>query len=62
MMKKKLNKKGFTLVELLATVVILLAVSTVAITSISASLDRQNQKKDLAVKEMIVGLGTLYLE
>lgn len=61
-MKKRLNNKGFTLVELLATVVILLAISTVAITSISASIDRQNQKKDEATKKIIVSYGRLYLE
>lgn len=61
-MKRGLNNKGFTLVELLATVVILLAISTVAITSISASIDRQNQKKDDATKELIVSYGRLYLE
>ncbi len=61
-MKKRLNKKGFTLVELLATVVILLSISTVAITSISASIDRQNAKKDEATKEILIGYGTLYLE
>ena len=61
-MKKGLNNKGFTLVELLATVVILLAISTVAITSISASIDRQNEKKDAATRELIVSYGKLYLE
>ena len=61
-MKKRLNNKGFTLVELLATVVILLAISTVAITSISASMDRQNAKKDEATKKIIISYGRLYLE
>ena len=35
---KKLNKKGFTLVELLAVVVILLAISVIAVSSISAAI------------------------
>lgn len=61
-MKKRLNNKGFTLVELLATVVILLAISTVAITSISASMDRQNAKKDEATKKIIISYGRVYLE
>jgi prepilin-type N-terminal cleavage/methylation domain-containing protein len=61
-MKKGLNNKGFTLVELLAVVVILLLLSTVAITSIGASLERQNQKKDAATKEIIISYGRLYLE
>ena len=61
-MKKKLNNKGFTLVELLATVVILLAISTIAVTSISAAMDRQNEKKDKEMLNMIISYGRLYIE
>ena len=49
----KLNKKGFTLVELLAVVVILLAISVMAISSISAAIERnkvsQNEKKQAVI-------------
>ena len=61
-MRTKLNNKGFTLVELLATVVILLAISTVAVASISASIDRQNEKKDKATEDLIISYGRLYIE
>lgn len=61
-MKKELNNKGFTLVELLATVVILLAISTIAVTSISAAMDRQNEKKDKEMLNMIISYGRNYLE
>ena len=61
-MKKMLNNKGFTLVELLATVVILLAISTIAVTSISAAMDRQNEKKDKEMLNMIISYGRLYIE
>ena len=61
-MKKKLNNKGFTLVELLATVVILLAISTIAVTSISAAMDRQNEKKDQEMLNLIISYGRLYIE
>ena len=44
MIKKKNNKKGFTLVELLAVIVILLAISVVAIPSISAGMERSKAK------------------
>ena len=38
---KGLNNKGFTLVELLAVIVILLSISVVSITNVSASLKRR---------------------
>ena len=40
----KLNKKGFTLIDLLAVVVILLAISVMAISSISAAIERNKVK------------------
>ena len=43
---KLLNNKGFTLVELLAVVTILVAFSLVAITNTSASLKRNTSQKD----------------
>ena len=44
MKKKKNNKKGFTLVELLAVIVILLAISVIAIPSISAGIERRAER------------------
>lgn len=58
----KLNKKGFTLVELLAVVVILLAISVVAISSISAAIERNKAKQNDAKKEVIISYAKLYYD
>ena len=47
-MKNKLNNKGFTLVELLAVLVILVAIMSIAIPSISSSLERTKDKQNKA--------------
>lgn len=51
-MKKK--KNGFTLVELLAVLAILIALLLVAIPSITSSLSRSEQKELDAKKELII--------
>ena len=58
----ELNKKGFTLVEMLAVVVILLAISVIAVSSISASIERNKAKQNAAKKEVIVSYGKLYYQ
>lgn len=60
--KKKNKNKGFTLVELLAVVVILLAVSVMAISSISAAIERNKEKQNDAKKAVIVSYAKLYYE
>ena len=60
--KKKNKNKGFTLVELLAVVVILLAISIMAISSISAAIERNKAKQNEAKKEVIVSYAKLYYE
>ena len=40
-----LNNKGFTLVELLAVIVILVGISLTAVMGISASLERRDEKE-----------------
>lgn len=45
-MNKRLNQKGFTLVELLAVLVILVAIMGIAIPTISSSLERTKTKQN----------------
>ena len=59
---KRMNKKGFTLSELLAVVVIMLAISVMAISSISAAIERNKAKQDNAKIEVIVSTAKLYYE
>lgn len=58
----KINKKGFTLIELLAVVVILLSISVVAISSISAAIERNKNKQNEAKLEVIVSYAKLYYQ
>ena len=61
-MKKRMNRKGFTLVELLAVVVILLAISVIAVTSISAAIERANVKRDDASKKALYTVARTYFD
>ena len=56
----KLNKKGFTLVELLAVVVIMLAISVMAVSSISASVERNKKKQNAAKIKVIESYAEVY--
>ena len=58
---KKLNNKGFTLVELLAVLVILIAIMSIAIPSISSSLERSKDKQDNAKKKLLASAAELYV-
>ena len=55
-----MNKKGFTLVELLAVIVILLAISVVAIPSISAGIERTKKKTDLDKIKVLSSYAEIY--
>lgn len=59
---KKLNKKGFTLVELLAVVVILLAISVIAVSSISAAIERNKNKQNEAKIEILESYAKIYYD
>ena len=58
----KLNKKGFTLVELLAVVVILLAISVIAVSSISAAIERNKEKQNDAKIRVIESYAEAYYD
>ena len=57
-----MRKNAFTLIELLAVVVILLAISVVAISSITSAIERNKVKQDNAKIEMIISYAKLYYE
>ena len=57
----KLNNKGFTLVELLAVIVILLAISMIAIPNITASLEKNKNRLSDSQKKIIVSSVELFI-
>ena len=59
---KKLNKKGFTLVELLVVIVILVVIMSIAIPSITSSLERSKQKEYDAKVKLIISAAELYFD
>lgn len=59
---KKLNKKGFTLVELLVVIVILVVIMSIAIPSITSSLERSKQKEYDAKVKLIISAAELYAD
>ena len=59
-MDRKLNNKGFTLVELLAVMVILVSVSMVAVGGISASLERRDIWECEEQQELAVNASKIY--
>ena len=58
---KKLDNKGFTLVELLAVLVILIAIMSIAIPSISSSLERSKTKQDEGKKKILESAAELFV-
>lgn len=61
MKKRKKNNKGFTLVELLVVIVILIAIVSIAIPSITSSMERSKEKLNEGKKEAIGTAAELYL-
>ena len=55
-----MNNKGFTLVELLAVLVILLTISLVAVGGISASLERRDVKECEEQRELAISAAKIY--
>ena len=58
---KKLNNKGFTLVEVLAVLVILVVIMSIAIPNISSSVERSKSKQDDARKKILISAAELYV-
>ena len=59
---KVINNKGVTLIELLAVVVILLAISVIAVSSISSAIERNKAKQNATKMEVIISHARLYYE
>ena len=58
----KLNKKGFTLVELLVVLVILVVIMSIAIPSVTSSLERSKEKQKKAKIELIESAAEIYFD
>lgn len=59
-MKVCINSKGFTLVELLAVMVILISISLVAVVGITSSLERSEKKECEHQKELVINAAKIY--
>lgn len=55
-----MNNKGFTLVELLSVMVILVSISLIAVGGISASLEKRDVRECVENKELAVGVAKIY--
>lgn len=60
-MEKRLNRKGFTLIEVLAVLVILSAIMGIAIPSITSSLERNKEKQNENKKKMLESFAEIYV-
>lgn len=61
MKRNNLNNRGFTLVELLVVIVILIAIVSLAIPSITSSMERSKEKINKGKKEILGSAAELYL-
>ena len=61
MKSKRFNTRGFTLVELLVVIVILIAIVSLAIPSITSSMERSKDKINAGKLEVLGSAGELYL-
>ena len=59
-MQRKMNNKGFTLVELLAVFVILISVSFIAVSGITASLEKRDVRECEEQQELAVSAAKMY--
>lgn len=61
MKSKRFNNRGFTLVELLVVIVILIAIVSLAIPSITSSMERSKDKINSGKLEVLGSAGELYI-
>lgn len=59
-MNKRINNKGFTLVELLSVMVILISISLVVVVSITSSLERGDEKECQQQIELAINSAKIY--
>lgn len=55
-----MDNKGFTLVELLAVMVILISISLIAVAGITSSLERRDEKEREEQIELAIGAAKIY--
>lgn len=59
---KKMNRKGFTLVELLVVLVILAVIMSIAIPSVTSSIERSKQKQHDSKIELLESAAEIYVD
>lgn len=59
---KKLNRKGFTLVELLVVLVILVVIMSIAIPSVTSSIERSKQKQYDSKVQLLESAAEIYID
>lgn len=59
---KRLNRKGFTLIELMAVVAILVIIMGIALPNITSSIERSKNKQKGAKIELITSAADLYFD
>lgn len=59
---KKINKKGFTLIELLVVIVILVVIMSIAIPSVTSSIERSKDKQKKQVIKLVESSAELYYD
>ena len=59
---KKLNRKGFTLIELMAVIAILVIIMGLALPNITSSIERSKQKQKTAKIKLIESAAEIYFD
>ena len=59
---KRLNRKGFTLIELMAVVAILIIIMGIALPNITSSIERSKQKQKQSKIDLIISSAELYFD